>query len=52
MRNPTRAGATVQQVEKEIMLWLRGCGDREGGRSEVWIVHPPAEEDLDAPFHG
>ena len=29
MRNPTHAGATVQQVEKEMMLWLRGSGDRE-----------------------
>ena len=32
MRIPTHAGATVQQVEKEVMLWLRGSGDREGGR--------------------
>ena len=39
MRNPTRAGATVQQVEKEMMLWLRGSGDRErgGGRCESSI---------------
>ena len=52
MRNPARAGATIQQVEKEIMLWLRGSGDREGGRRrrEVRIVHPAAEED--APFNG
>ena len=32
MRNPTHTGTTVQQVEKEMMLWLRGSGDREGGR--------------------
>ena len=36
MRKPTHAGATVQQVEIEVMLWLRGSGDREGGmRSEM-----------------
>ena len=51
MRNPTRAGAMVQQVEKEMMLWLRGSGHREGGRRqrEVLIVHTAAE---DAPFNG
>ena len=52
MRNPTRAGATVQEVEKEVMLWLRGSADREGGRRrrEVRpIVQPAAEDDVDAP---
>ena len=49
MRNPTRAGATVQEVEKEVMLWLRGSADREGGRRrrEVRpIVQPAAEDDV------
>ena len=41
MRKPTHAGATVQQVEKKIMLWLRESGDRERGRRrEVRVVHP------------
>ena len=35
MRNPTHTGTTVQQVEKEMMLCLRGSGDREGGGIEV-----------------
>ena len=33
LRNPLLTGtATVQQVEKDVMLWLRGACDREGGR--------------------
>ena len=34
MRNPTHTGTTVQQVEKEMMLCLRGSGDREGEEEE------------------
>ena len=62
MRNPTHTGTTVQQVEKEMMLCLRGSGDREGGGSAnsiahwrrrreipVPVVHQPEE---DAPFNG
>ena len=38
MRKPTHAGATVQQIEKEMMLWLGVSGDR-GGRREVLLLH-------------
>ena len=45
MRNPTHTGTTVQQVEKEMMLWLRGSGDREGGGRWVGKQHRTLEEE-------
>ena len=45
MRNPTHTGTTVQQVEKEMMLCLRGSGDREGGGRWVGKQHRTLEEE-------